>query len=251
MKKKYDVNKLYIGYVYKNCSEKKDVFNIENPDKYVKIIIFQINSKYDWLNEETIKYAFDIIQESIYLILDFCVNRSVRLAESIAPIDYMVVKYEPLKIKWNKKWITDKEILELYDKFNKIEKGEEKTLKEENLSVESDEEMLTDGILKNLIRLQEKVNLSNLDSEDKERLYDKINEIAKYYYEESLKCLAESNLKLSLTSGLYEVKRKCADMMANIESLLIKPELEQKAALKRQLAIFNKKTNSKKGDGYK
>lgn len=141
-----------------------------------------------------------------------------------------------------KKKISKREIVELYQKLNKIEDKNKKN--EEEVKDESKEtEEVKDNILRLILKTNDKVKLMDIDDDSKKMIIDRLSELGEYYVRRMLEVNNSSGL--TLNNSEYDIQLECIKRLVEIENEIESENLEIKNNLTRQLTDFKNNLSEK------
>ena len=148
---------------------------------------------------------------------------------------FAIFEYYPFEVFFDepRKTISEKELLEIY---NKIKNGMKNELKEEKLMKEESKEVITDSILQTILKTNELVKNSIVDEKIKTEIVHQLEELGEYYVSAMMNINNEDNV-LTLNNE-YSIRMECIRKLAEIEDRFNNPEVVKTHSLKRQLKQF-------------
>lgn len=233
----YNVSDLYVGIigvssVVRNYKPGYDNWIVDRkPDK--PYVIFKRKEEHFTL--DSINYGIDLLTNKKYFL--FCDNSIYYREQNLNK--FVIGKIIPIEqfIQENKKKISKREIIELYQKLNKIEDENKKN--EEEVKDESKEtEEVKDNILNLILKTNDKVKLMDIGEDSKKRIVDKLSELGEYYVRRMLEVNNSSGL--TLNNSEYDIQLECIKRLVEIENQIEDENLEIKSNLTKQLTAFKK-----------
>lgn len=214
----YEVKDLYIGILGYVTKSKYGGLSIERQDA---VIIYKkvkcadsdycakeifTNQKYYFFQGNTFKY--DTIYKSIN---DLAIYASLPLSTVIS-----------------KKYITKKELIELYNYYKtELNRDRNDEVKESGLSV-------TDSILQMILETSKKVKDAKIDESLQKQILEELENLSEYYVNEIINKLDNNGVVLTIDNE-YTIKMQVIKKLVELEEIYQNPEQLKKYSLKKQL----------------
>jgi len=221
--KKYKVKDLHIirlGQITDVSNGKKTITYFDN-NSYVIVQKYHYNK---YTEEET--HCYDLFNNTkYYLFTAFSKKLEVKYTY-VAPLSVCFP---------NQKFVTKKELIELYNELNDINTNEEEIPQEDK-----ENKILEDNILKLISAEIDKINSLNLKEERRLKIVNSLKDIAEYYVTNYINIKSEKQQNINFESPLTQLKLECSKKIAEIDAQLY--ETAQNDDLLDQLNIVKKKT---------